>query len=161
MKIFNALRLLMIAFIATFISCAHKGEPSKQGILLTPQQMQDLDKDQSMNGKVVMVEGFASLCNSMFVDIGKKNKMAIYSDGSCEGKKLIDAKIEISREGSVIFGEQDRNRAVFSDYKNPSEKTMSFTTDDYQDVPNKKLRFSGTLIYNGNGHYLDNVTIHN
>jgi len=33
-------------------------------------------------------------------------------------------------------------------------------TDDYQEVKNGKLKFSGTVVYKGNDFSLDNVTIH-
>lgn len=69
------------------VSCTKKGEPSKQGELLTIEKVKALSTNQSMNGKLVTIEGYVGFCNnSMFVKSGKKNKMSIYLDGFYKGE---------------------------------------------------------------------------
>ncbi|WCM42664.1 hypothetical protein MG290_03020 [Flavobacterium sp. CBA20B-1] len=141
------------------VSCTHKGEPTKQGEMLTTEQINALANDQSMNGELVSVEGFASFCGSFSsVTGGKKGRMTIYSDGFCKGGKLMDAEILFADNKTPLSGEEERNQAIVD--KNFSNETIKFTTDDYQEVSNGKLRFSGTVVYDGNNFYLDNVTIH-
>lgn len=161
MKKINIAFLAMVTIAVFSVGCAKKGEPSKQGDLLSVEQIKALANDQSMNGKLVSIEGYAGLCNnSMFVTKGKKNKMTIHSDGICKGEELIDAQIEISAGSIPLSGEKSRNYASFPDEKNITDESLTFMTDDYQELKNQKLKFSGTIIYDGKNYYLDNVTIH-
>ncbi len=150
----------MMTVIAVMASCTKKGEPSKQGELFTTEQIKKLTTDQSMNGKQITVEGYAGLCNSMFVTKGTKNEMTVYSDGFCKGEKLINLQIKISKGDIPLTGDAPRNFGSFADDKNLSNEALTFMTDDYQEVKNGKLKFSGTVVYNGNDFSLDNVTIH-
>ncbi|WP_300672091.1 hypothetical protein [Soonwooa sp.] len=159
MKKINTL-ILAAAFIGTLSNCTSKGEPNPQGQLLTTEQIKALSKDQSMNGKLVEVEGYAGICNSMFVTKGKKNEMIVYTDGFCKGEKLMDMQVNISRGDIAITGDEPRNFGSFADDKNLSNEALTFTTDDYQEVANGRLKFSGKLVYNGDNYYLENVTIH-
>lgn len=161
MKKIKTTFLAMLAIATLTLSCTKKGEPSNQGEILTIEQIKALKNDQSMNGKLVTIEGYAGLCGlSSLVKLGKKNEMAIYSDGICEGVKLINANIEISRGGYQLAGPEPRNHADFPDENNIANESMTFMTDDYQEVKNEKLKFSGTVVYNGKYYSLDNVTIH-
>lgn len=161
MKKIKTAFLATVAFVTLTVSCTQKGEPSKQGELLTTEQIKALENDQSMNGKLVTIEGYAGLCNnSMFITIGKKNEMSIYSDRICKGEKLINAQIKISKGGIPLIGDKPRNFASFPDEKNLSDESLIFMTDDYQEVKNEKFKFSGTIVYNGKNYSLDNVTIH-
>jgi len=139
-------------------SCSHQGKLNKRGDLLNPDQIKALANNQSMNGKLVTIEGYAGICGSMFVTPGKANDMDIYTDNYCEGTKLITAKIKISDGSTPIGGEAYRNYAEVSG--NFENKTIKFMTDDYQELANGKLKYSGTIIYNGSNYYLDNVIIY-
>ena len=89
--------LCLLSGLTLVISCTHKGEPTKQGEMLTTEQMNALANDQSMNGKLVSVKGYASFCG-VFSSVkgGKKSRMNIYTDGFCKGEKLLDAEILIA-----------------------------------------------------------------
>lgn len=159
MKKIRATFLVMIVIVAFTVSCTHKGNPTIQGDLLTAEQIKTLKNDQSMNGKLVSIEGYASFCGSFSsVTGGKKGKMKIYTDGFCKGEKLIDAKIMFSNGSIPLSGEEKRNQAIAEN--SFTNETLQFTTDEYQDVPNGKLKFSGKVVYNGKDYYLDNITIH-
>ena len=86
--------------------------------------------------------------------------MSIYSDGFCKGEKLADADIKISGNSVLLTGDKPRNYAGFPDEKNLTDTSLILMTDDYQEMPNGKLKFSGRIVYQGNGYYLENVTIH-
>lgn len=152
--------LVIMTVIALVASCTKKGEPNKQGEIVTTEQMKKISTDQSMNGKQITVEGYAGLCNSMFVTKGIKNEMAVYSDGFCKGEKLLNLQIKISKGDIPLTGDEPRNFGSFADDKNLSNESLTFMTDDYQEVKNGKLKFSGTVVYKGNDFSLDNVTIH-
>ncbi|AWK03513.1 hypothetical protein HYN56_04460 [Flavobacterium crocinum] len=145
--------------LVLFVSCAKEGKPSKQGQLLTLEQIKSLEKDQSWNGKLVEIEGYPAFCG-MFANVrlGEKNKMEIRTEQGCKGEKLIEANLEFGGDKVLLFGEKERN--VVLAYENFSNETLKFCTDDYQELPTGKLKFSGTLIYINNTYYLDNVTIH-
>ena len=161
MKKIKTTFLAVLALGIFTVSCTQKGEPSKQGDLLSLEQIKALENDQSMNGKLVTIEGYAGLCdNSMFVTKGKLNKMTIYSDGICNGEKLINAQILLTKGNIPLSGDKPRNYASFPDDNKLTDESLTFMTDDYQEVKNEKLKFSGTIIYNGNNYTLDNVTIH-
>lgn len=150
---------LALAFISTLASCTKKGEPNQLGEVLTTEQISALANDQSMNGKLVSVEGFASFCGRFNrITGGQKSEMTIYSENFCQGDKLIKAKIEFSDNRTPLSGEEKRNYAEAE--KSFTNETLKFMTDDYQELPNGKLKFSGTLVYDGDNYYLDNVTIH-
>lgn len=157
---------MKISFLVTIIAlmiicCTKKGEPSKQGELLKIEQIGKLSVDRSMNGKLVTIEGYVGFCNnSMFVQLGKKNKISIYRDGLCKGEKLADAEIEISGNSIPLSGDKPRNYASFPDEKNLTDESLMLMTDDYQEIPNGNLKFSGRIVYQGDGYYLENVTIH-
>lgn len=86
--------------------------------------------------------------------------MAVYSDGFCKGEKLLNLQIKISKGDIPLTGDEPRNFGSFADDKNLSNESLTFMTDDYQEVKNGKLKFSGTVVYKGNDFSLDNVTIH-
>jgi hypothetical protein len=155
-KIMFAAAIAALSIFAT--GCSHQGKPHKRGELLNTEQIKALANDQSMNGKVVTIEGYAGICGSMFVTAGKNNNMDIYTDNYCEGTKLITAKIKIDNGSVPIGGEAYRNYAEVSG--NFENKTIKFMTDDYQELANGKLKFSGTIIYDGSNYYLDNVIIY-
>lgn len=153
------LPLIVFATFTILIGCTKEGKPSKQGQLLTLEQIKSLGTDQSLNGKLVEIEGYPAFCG-MFADVrlGEKSKMEIRTEQNCKGEKLIEANLYFGGDKILLFGEKERN-VVLAD-KNFSNKTLKFCTDDYQELSNKKLKFSGTLIYINNSYYLDNVTIH-
>lgn len=150
---------LSFALAVTMASCTSKGEPHKPGEILVPQQIKTLASNQSMNGKLVTIEGYASFCGAFSsVTVGKKNKMNIYADGFCKGDKLIDAQIAFGGNSIPLSGEELRNYAQAD--KSFENSTLKFITDDYQEIVNGKLKFSGIIIYNGKDYHLDSVTIH-
>lgn len=162
MEILSKKIVVTIALSALFAAgCTHKGEPTAQGEALTAEQLHALANDQSMNGKLVTVTGYAGLGGSMFVNLDRKNEMHIHADGIGVGEKLITAQIVFDSGDSVpLSGEESRNYARFLDKEKLSDETIVFMTDDYQEVPNGKLKFSGTIVYNGSNYQLENVTIH-
>ncbi|SOD11756.1 hypothetical protein [Pedobacter xixiisoli] len=151
--------VLALIFIANLTNCTSKGKPNKQGEILSAAALKALAIHQSMNGKLVTVDGYASFCGAFSsVTAGKKNKMGIYADGFCEGDKLIEAEIDFADNQTPLTGEEERNYAeVDKSFKN---STIKFMTDDYQEVANGKLKFSGTIDYDGSNYHLTNVTIH-
>ncbi|KAF2509133.1 hypothetical protein [Flavobacterium foetidum] len=148
---------LAITFI--FTACTKKGEPSKQGQLLTIEQVKSLEKDQSLNGKLVEIEGYPAICG-MFgnVRVGEKNKMEIRTEPDCKGEKLIEVNLFFGGDKIRLSGEEERNVALATEKF--TNATLKYITDDYQELPTGKFKFSGTLIYINNTYYLDNVTIH-
>lgn len=142
-----------------FLGCAKKGNPSKQGQLLTLEQIKSLKSDQSWNGKLVEVEGYPAFCGMIAnVTLGEKSKMEIFSETDCKGEKLLDVNLEFGGNTIALSGDKERNMAVAD--KDFSNKTLRFITDDYEELPSGKFKFSGTLIYINNSYYLDNLTIH-
>ncbi|MFL9835696.1 hypothetical protein [Chryseobacterium terrae] len=59
-----------------------------------------------------------------------------------------------------MTGDEPRNYARFPDEKNLSDESLMIMTDDYTEVPNGKLKFSGRVVYQGDSYYLEGVTIH-
>lgn len=153
--------LTVISVLALTVSCTSKGEPSEQGELLTIEQIKALKNDQLMNGKLVTIEGYAGICkNSRLVTKGKENRMSIFSDGICKGKELIKTQIYVTAGGIGFGGTEPRNFAKFPDDENLTDESIIFMSDDYQELKNEKLKFSGTIYYDGNTYSLENVTIH-
>lgn len=160
MKNTNYKRILIAVLIAvTFSACASKGKPTPEGVLLNQDQIKALAKDQSMNGKIVEIEGYPAFC-SMIVNVrpGAKSKMEIHADADCKGDVLIEANLLFGGNTTRLSGEKERNYVAAG--KTFDNASLRFVTDDYQELPNGKFKFSGTLIYTGDSYYLDNITIH-
>ena len=151
--------LFLIAGACLFSGCAKEGKPTDQGQLLTTEQIKNLSKDQTMNGKRVSVEGYGGFCSSFSITMGQKNNMEIYSDGICDGDKLIKAKVLLGGNLVALSGEKERNFVATTE-KQVTDEGLTVSTDDYQEVKNGKLRFSGNIVYDGADIYLDNVSIH-
>lgn len=147
-----------ILMMLTFLSCAKKGEPSKRGQVLTIEQIKNLKTDQSLNGKLVEVEGYPAFCGMMAnVTLGAKSKMEVHTGANCDGEELIEVNLLFGGNTTKLSGEKERNYvAADKDFDN---STLKFITDDYQELPNGKFKFTGTLIYMDNTYYLDNVII--
>nr|WP_199001331.1 hypothetical protein [Flavobacterium sp. ASV13] len=158
-KVTTGLTASLLILILVFAGCTKEHKPSKEGQLLTLEQIKSLENDQSWNGKLIEVEGYPAFCG-MFANVrlGEKSKMEIRTEQNCKGEKLIDANLEFGGDKVLLFGEKERN-AVLAD-QNFSNETLKFCTDDCQELPTGKFKFSGTLIYINNSYYLDNVTIH-
>ncbi|KAF2506623.1 hypothetical protein [Flavobacterium foetidum] len=154
-KKYKILITLLPALFFFVLSCTTNGKPSKRGELLTLEQIQNLRDNKSLNGKLVEVEGYANLCHTFFVRLGEKKLVQIATEPNCGGEFLIDANIYFKKFKITLTGEKDRNEAVLVDNE------LLFTTDDYQEVSNQKLKFCGTLTYGkDNSVRLENVTIH-
>ena len=151
--------LTLCISLVLFIKCTKQDNPSKQGELLTLEQIKSLKDDQQWNGKLIEIEGYPAFC-SMFTNIrlGEKNKIEIWTKQDCRGEILIEANLSFGGDKVMLFDQKERN--VVLAQKNFSNKTLKFCTDDYQELPNGKFKFSGTLIYINNSFYLDNVTFH-
>lgn len=155
----------MLAF-SMLASCATRQPPSVQGQLLTTDQIDSLQKDKSMNGKLIEVEGYPSICSKQTgftaaapirITLRKKNSMEVYSESNCGGKKLIDIRLPFEGDKrTTVFGDEGRNYVILD----KSAHKLTFIADDYQELPEGKFKISGTLIYDGDNYYLDNVTIH-
>lgn len=159
MKNIKTTFLVIIGIAILCVGCATKGAPTKLGQQLTREQIQALENDQSMNGKLATVEGYASFCSvTASVRMGETITMTIYSDGFCEGDKLLAANIPFKYRSSQLTGEESRNYAMVDNHF--TNETIKYITDDYQEVPNGKFKFSVTIIYDGDNYSLYNVTIH-
>ncbi|WP_143155010.1 hypothetical protein [Flavobacterium chilense] len=158
-KVTTRLTASLLILTLFFAGCTKERKPSKQGELLTLEQIKSLENDQSRNGKLIEVEGYPAFCG-MFANVrlGEKSKMEIRTEQDCKGEKLIEANLYFGGNKVMLFGEKERNVVLAE--KNFSNKTLKFCTDDGQELPNGKFKFSGTLIYINNSYYLDNVTIH-
>ena len=141
------------------VSCAKNGTPSSRAELWTAEQIKSLPKDASMNKKQISAEGYLSFCDMYNgVTMGKNNVMELRTEPDCKGEKLIDVSINFNTS-EKLFGEKYRNYATVED-KTFNNSSIKFMTDDYQEVPNGKLKFSGTLLF-VNGHYeLQDVVIY-
>lgn len=154
--------LLCISILAiTIVACEKKGSPSTIGEMVTAEQLANIpEDDQSWNGKSVAIKGYPQFDRKL-IKFGTKNYIRISTEPG--GKKLINANISVTNadknEGITIYGQKSRNFLKLS-----SEKlditTAIFTTDDYQELPYGEFVFSGDMIYDQNGYYLDNISIH-
>jgi len=155
---------LITVFVAVvFIGCATKGDPTPHGTLISLEQIKSLKSDQSWNGKKVSIEGYASFCKKGFaapsrITMGKKNLVIIYSAQDCDGEALMQANLLFAGNRTKLSGEKERNFIAVDD--NFDNKTMKFTTDDYQELANSKFKFSGKLIWDDGNYYLEDVSIH-
>lgn len=149
---------IAVAIVFAFVSCAKKGEPSKRGQLLTAEQIKNLKTDKSLNGKLVEVEGYPAFCGMIAnVTLGAKSKMEVHTSPDCKGDELIEVNLLFGGNTTRLSGEKERNFvAAEKEFEN---NTLKFTTDDYQEMPNGKFKFTGTLVYKDNSYYLDNIII--
>jgi hypothetical protein len=152
--------LIFFVLLIQLMSCAKKGKPNSPGQLMSAEQLLQMPKDSSWNRKVVSIEGYAGYCKiAGLLRMGTKNKLDIYTEADCEGKKLLPINIDF-KNSTALSGEQFRNYVNTKDKKEFQNSDLIFTTDDYQEIANTKLKFSGSLIYQNNTYYLDDITIH-
>jgi len=140
------------------IGCTTKHEPTTIGELLTTEQALNLPADNSMDGKIVAIDGYPGLCKRMnLLKINKRNLVSIHTESDCKADELPAVNIYfIDGKGTILFGDEPRNQVIFGD-----DKKMIFITDDYQKVPEGgMLRFSGKLVYENNAYHLEDISIH-
>lgn len=156
--------ITVLAVSALFASCASKGTPSEVGELLTPEQIAALPDDGSWAGRLVAVDGYPGFCKMVsMIKLDSRNKMQITSAPNCEGQTLIDANVSV-RDGArtelaSFGGEKSRNFVVLSK-ENTEPANAEYTLDDYTESDYRKFRFSGELVFENGGYFLDKVTIH-
>ncbi|MTG97024.1 MULTISPECIES: hypothetical protein [Myroides] len=150
--------LLFSAMILT--SCEKKGEPSPVGELYSAEQILNLPKDKSLDGKLIQVEGYISFCSKRPLRMNSKNKITITTEQYCQGTKLIDANIFMS-SASVSYkpgGETPRNYISVTDINKVTADSMVFILDDYSEDSNEKFMISGKLLFDGSGYSLEELT---
>ncbi|NDW19475.1 hypothetical protein D0T53_11220 [Dysgonomonas sp. 216] len=151
-------KMLLLALSVLFlVGCTTKGDPTPEGEFFTLEQIEGLPADNSLDGKIITLEGYPGLCKSMnLIKIKKRNKISIHSEANCQGTQLIMANLFfIDGKGTLIFGDEPRNQVIFAD-----DKSITYITDDYQKLPSDKFRFTGKLVFEEGGYYLNDVSIH-
>jgi hypothetical protein len=144
------------------ISCTTKGEKSVYGKELTMEEVQLLQKKQLKEGQLVVIEGYIGLCKMLNrVSIDDDTIFDIYMDEACKGKLVGRVRLPVPNISfKRLIGEEPRNYVRYNHEKTVTNETLEVVTDNYAEVHNQKLKFSGNIVYNKNEWYLKNVTVH-
>jgi hypothetical protein len=153
--------MALVSMLLT-IGCTTKGEANVQGKLLSIEDIQKLSLDHSQEGKLVTIEGYAGVCKLLNkITLGGETPFEIYADQACKGETIGKVMLSILNINSKrLIGEEPRNYVKYNSEKEATNKTLEIVTDDYSEVHNQKLKFSGNIAYDKKQWYLKNVTIH-
>lgn len=147
-----------IIICLAFSKCTWEKEPSKQGQLLTNETIKTLDSDKTYQNKLISVEGYPEFCSmATNIRVNSPAKVMIYTAPECKGKEIIKANIKTTNS-TTFLGPKQRNCLLIS--KSSDLEDLKLITDDYKTLSAEKLKFSGTLVYEPGGYYIDSVTIH-
>ena len=157
----NYLSLALLAIMTLIIvSCETKGEPTTLGEILSEEQLASIPADDSWNGKMIAIKGYANF-DRMLLKFGTKNIFNIANTPN--GNPIIQASIGLrdanKSEGVTIAGEKSRNYIqVPSD--NLTISAATFITDNYEEKEFGEFIFNGKLVCENGKYVLENVSIH-